>query len=336
MSTSAGVRQLRRGLLGVEAYVSEAVILLGVPAAPGDDELVGLSVLEGRVVDQQGNVMAGGRVAWTNLQPGSPAGPGCPWLGGLMTCALMAALSLLELSWRLLPEGRWRGLCSWWRGSTSRPSDSDHTPAPADVALEPTTPQPRECREAPQRHSAALPPGTVPSMPPPGMPPGLMLLPGTTRGQPPGIPPRVMMREAAMMVRPPPPGALLPPGIGALAQLVQAQRQAQQQQQQQQQQQAPLPLSLPPSPPSELQELTEPAGARRLGRAGAAAGAEATARGQAKPAVGVLAASQAPKCGQLVWTACVVCCAFLLAWASARQVTHLYTVVPLLPVWLAH
>ena len=79
----------------------EAVILLGVPAAPGDDDLVGLvrvranpnpnptptpnqvglSVLEGRVVDQQGNVMAGGPLTWTNLKPESPEGPGCPWLG---------------------------------------------------------------------------------------------------------------------------------------------------------------------------------------------------------------------------------------------------------------
>ena len=64
-----------------EAYVREAVILLGLPAAPGDDDLVGLSVLEGRVVDQQGNVMAGGPPAWTNLKPESPEGPGCPWLG---------------------------------------------------------------------------------------------------------------------------------------------------------------------------------------------------------------------------------------------------------------
>ena len=50
-------------------------------AAPGDDDLVGLSVLEGRVVDQQGNAMAGGPPAWTNLKPESPEGPGCPWLG---------------------------------------------------------------------------------------------------------------------------------------------------------------------------------------------------------------------------------------------------------------
>ena len=59
----------------------EAVIVLGLPAAPGDDDLVGLSVLEGRVVDQQGNAMAGGPPAWTNLKPESPEGPGCPWLG---------------------------------------------------------------------------------------------------------------------------------------------------------------------------------------------------------------------------------------------------------------
>ena len=64
-----------------EAYVREAVIVLGLPAAPGDDDLVGLSVLEGRVVDQQGNAMAGGPPAWTNLKPESPEGPGCPWLG---------------------------------------------------------------------------------------------------------------------------------------------------------------------------------------------------------------------------------------------------------------
>ena len=309
MSTSTGVRRVRRGLLDAEAYVSEAVILLGVPAAPGDDELVGLSVLEGRVVDQQGNVMASGRVEWTNLQPGSQEGRNCPWLGGLMACALMAALSLLELSWRLLPDGRWRGLCSWWRGGTSAADgSSDHSapaPAPADVALEPTPPGPQECREASQRHSAALPPpGMLPGMPPPGVPPGLVLLPGATRGLPPGIPPRMLMR-------PPPPGALLPPGMGA------------------------LPLSLPPSPPSELQQLTE-TGARRVGRVGAAAdAAEATARGEATPAVDAIAANQVPKCGRLVWTACVVCCVFLLAWGSAREVTQLYTVVPFLPVWLA-
>jgi len=309
MSTSTGVRRGRRRLLDAEAYVSEAVILLGVPAAPDDDELVGLSVLEGRVVDQQGNVMAGGRVAWTNLQPGSPAGPGCPWLGGLMASALMAALSLLELSWRLLPEGRWRGLRSWWRGGTFHSSDhSAPAPAPADVAQEPAPPRPRGCREASQRHSAALPPRMLPGklprgMPPPVVPPGLVLLPGATRGLPPGIPPRMMMG-------PPPPGALLPPGMGA------------------------LPLSLPPSPPSELQQLTE-TGARRDGRVGAAADAEATARGETKPAVDAIAANQAPKCGQLVWTACVVGCVFLLAWGSAREVTHLYTVVPFLPVWLA-
>ena len=59
----------------------EAVIVLGLPAAPGDDDLVGLSVLAGRVVDQQGNAMAGGPPAWTNLKPESPEGPGCPWLG---------------------------------------------------------------------------------------------------------------------------------------------------------------------------------------------------------------------------------------------------------------
>ena len=307
MSTSTGARRVRRGLLDAEAYVSEAVILLGVPAAPGDDELVGLSVLEGRVVDQQGNVMAGGRVEWTNLQPGSQEGRNCPWLGGLMACALMAALSLLELSWRLLPDGRWRGLCSWWRGGTAAGGSSDHNapaPAPADVALEPTPPGPRECGEASQPHSAALPPtGMLPGMPPPVVPPGLVLLPGATRGLPPGIPPRMMMR-------PPPPGALMPLGMGA------------------------LPLSLPPSPPSELQQLTE-TGARRVGRVGAAADAEATARGEAKPAVDAIAANQVPKCGRLVWTACVVCCVFLLAWGSAREVTQLYTVVPFLPVWLA-
>ena len=40
-----------------------------------------------------------------------------------MSCALMAALSLLELSWRLLPQGRWRGLRSWWRGGASAADD---------------------------------------------------------------------------------------------------------------------------------------------------------------------------------------------------------------------
>ena len=108
------VLEARRQLLDVEAYVSEAVILLGLSATPGDEEVVGLSVLEGRVVDQQGNAMVGG-ILWADLQPGLPTGPGCPWLGGMMVSALMAALSFLELSLRLLPEklricGRRRGI----------------------------------------------------------------------------------------------------------------------------------------------------------------------------------------------------------------------------------
>ena len=95
-----------------------------------------------------------------------------------------------------------------------------------------------------------------------------------------------------------------------------------------------LPLSLPPSPPSDRQELTR-AGSRRVGGVGATAGAEATARGEAKPAVGAMAASQPPKCGRLLWGASVAGCAYLLTLASAREVTQLNTVVPLLPVWLA-
>ena len=99
-----------------------------------------------------------------------------------------------------------------------------------------------------------------------------------------------------------------------------------------------LPLSLPPSPPSDRHEPTG-AGAPRVGGVGASAGAEAAARGEARArwqrAGAHVAASQPPKCGRLLWGAAVAGCAWLLALASAREVTQLYTVVPLLPAWLA-
>ena len=118
MSSSTGVRPVRRGLLDV-AYVSEAVILLGLSAAPGDGELVGLSALQGRIVDQQGKAMVGGRTIWADLQPGLLTDHGCPWLGGLLAAALMAALCFLDLSLTMLPKKR--RICGWRRG-TSRGS----------------------------------------------------------------------------------------------------------------------------------------------------------------------------------------------------------------------
>ena len=105
MSTSPGARRARRGLLRAEEYTSEAVILLGLSFTPDVNESVRLSVLEGRVIDQQGNVVASGRLAvWANLHPVLPTDLECPWLGGLLASALMAALALLELSLRMLPK----------------------------------------------------------------------------------------------------------------------------------------------------------------------------------------------------------------------------------------
>ena len=146
MSTSTGVRRMRRGLLDAEAYVSEAVILLGLSAAPGDGELVGLSVLEGRVVDQQGKVMVGGRIVWADLQPGLPTDLGCPWLGGLLASALMAALCLLDLSWPMLPKERL--ICGGWRSGTSPGSKYlDLAPAAELVASPP--PETMQCSSSP-------------------------------------------------------------------------------------------------------------------------------------------------------------------------------------------
>ena len=217
MSTSTGARRARRGLLDAEAYVSEAVILLGLPAAPDDGELVGLSVLGGRVVDQQGNAMVSGRIAWTDLQPRLPTGPGCPWLGGMIASALMAALSLLEIGWRLLPEkGSWRGICNWWRGTSLSRDPSGPAPAPADVALEhaPGLHSPQRPLETPPR---MLPDMPLPDLPLPGMPPPGVLPPSAMQG---GIP--------LWMMGPPPPITLLP-------------------------ETDTRPLSLPPPPPPELQ-----------------------------------------------------------------------------------
>ena len=105
MSTSPGARRARRGLLRAEEYTSEAVILLGLPFTPDVNESVRLSVLEGRVIDQQGNVVASGRLAvWANLHPVLPTDLECPWLGGLLASALMAALALLELSLIMRPK----------------------------------------------------------------------------------------------------------------------------------------------------------------------------------------------------------------------------------------
>ena len=146
MSTSTGVRRVRRRLLDAEAYVSEAVILLGVPATPGDGELVGLSVLEGRVVNEQGNAIVGGRMVWADLEPGLPTSSNCPWLGGMMASALMAALSLLELSKRLLPEKVC--ICRWRRGIPRKSRYISSEPAPA----------------------VSLPRETLPSSPPPSPP----------------------------------------------------------------------------------------------------------------------------------------------------------------------
>ena len=147
MSTSTGARRGRRRLLDAEAYVSEAVVLLGIPAAPGAGDSVGFSVLEGRVVDQQGNAMVGGRIVWANLEPpGLPTSPGCPWLGGMMASALMASLSLLELSRRLLPEKVC--ICRWRRGTSRKSKYISPEPAPA----------------------VSLPPETLPSSPPPSPP----------------------------------------------------------------------------------------------------------------------------------------------------------------------
>ena len=162
MSTSTGARRARRQLLDVEAYVSKAVILLGLSAAPGDGEVVGLSVLEGRVVNQQGNAMVGGRILWADLQPGLPTGPGCPWLGGMVASALMAALSLLEMSLRLLPEklricGRRRGITRKSKGKSKGKSKSKSKyilPAPA-----PVVPLPRETLPS-------TPPASPPASPP--------------------------------------------------------------------------------------------------------------------------------------------------------------------------
>ena len=47
-----------------------------------------------------------------------PAGPGCPWLGGMMASAVMAALTLFDLSRRLLPEEVF--VCRWRRGFSRR------------------------------------------------------------------------------------------------------------------------------------------------------------------------------------------------------------------------
>ena len=64
----------------------------------------------------------------------SPDSSDCPWLGGLMASALMAALSLLELSWRMLPKkGR-----IWRRGNSISPE-----PTPAiDLPRERLSPSP--------------------------------------------------------------------------------------------------------------------------------------------------------------------------------------------------
>ena len=81
------------------------------------------------------------------LSPGL-TGPGCPWLGGLMASALMAALSLLEFSWRLLPR---KG-----RIGRGRPSSISIAPEPT-----PAIPLPRG-----QSSECILPRETLPSSPP--------------------------------------------------------------------------------------------------------------------------------------------------------------------------
>ena len=81
------------------------------------------------------------------LSPGL-TGPDCPWLGGLMASALMAALSLLEFSWRLLPR---KG-----RIGRGRPSSISIAPEPT-----PAIPLPRG-----QSSECILPRETLPSSPP--------------------------------------------------------------------------------------------------------------------------------------------------------------------------
>lgn len=65
-----------------------------------------------------------------------PTGQGCPWLGGMMASAVMAALSLFDLSRRLLPK---KVCVCRWRRSFSRRIQHNGWPEPA-----PTISLPRE------------------------------------------------------------------------------------------------------------------------------------------------------------------------------------------------
>ena len=75
-----------------------------------------------------------------------PTGPGCPWLGGMMASAVMAALSLFDLSRRLLPAEK---VCVCrWRRALSRRIRHNIWPEPAPTislpqeTLPPSSPTP--------------------------------------------------------------------------------------------------------------------------------------------------------------------------------------------------
>ena len=75
----------------------------------------------------------------------SPDSSDCSWLGGLMASALMAALSLLELSWRMLPK---KGRISRWRRGNS------------------ISPEPTPAIDLPRKRLPPSPPASPPLVPP--------------------------------------------------------------------------------------------------------------------------------------------------------------------------
>ena len=126
-SSLRGAAGGRRGLLDASAFVTEATVLVGVAAPTEEGDVMALIVRAAAIADQSGNVMPGVKV-WNDI-PGAPPDRGCPWLGGLIATGLVAAWSLLELSWRLMPE-KGQVCCHRRRRKASQGVEKYRTPVP--------------------------------------------------------------------------------------------------------------------------------------------------------------------------------------------------------------